>query len=101
MGIGELLAVLKIGDIGPTALLGLVFIAVLIGWLNPKKYLDRAWAQNEQLQTTLEKQGDSLDTLAHAVEDLKVNGATTLYALQEIQAAGRYAAEQRKATDST
>ncbi len=85
--------------ISPAALLGIVFLGFMLGIFFPRAAVTRLWkqldareAENKELRDTLDTQADSMEKLANQVGDVKTALQGVLYAMQEIQAAGRYAA---------
>lgn len=96
---GELVGGASLAQIGVPGLLTLAVLAVLFGWIFPKPVITRAWAQadakdadNRELRATLDGLAGTLERIADQIDDLKVAQQATLYAMQEIQVAGRHAA---------
>ena len=88
-----------LATISVPGILTLAVLAVLFGWIFPRTTVTRLWkeldakeADNKELRTTLEKQADLLEKLVNQGGDVKVALQATLYAMQEIQVAGRHAA---------
>lgn len=88
-----------LASIGVPGLLTLAVLAVLFGWMFPRTVVTRLWkqldeeaAENKQLRDTLEKQAGTMEKIADQIGDQKVTQQAILYAMQEIQVAGRHAA---------
>ena len=96
---GELVGAVGLSGIGVGGILTLAILATLFGFLFPRPVITRAWSQidakedeNRELRSTLDAQAGLLEKIADRLEDLKVAQQATLYAMQEIQIAGRHAA---------
>lgn len=96
---GELLGLDPAILVSPAALLGLVFLCMVVGMIFPRPTVTRLWkelddkeAENKELRSLLDKQTGLLEKVTDQLGDMKVTAQATLYAMQEIQAAGRYAA---------
>ena len=97
-----------LAQIGVPGLLTLAVLAVLFGWMFPRVVVTRLWkelddkeAENKELRSTLEKQAGTMEKIADQIGDQKVAQQAILYAMQEIQVAGRHAAGLPAKTDGT
>lgn len=88
-----------LAQIGVPGLLTLAVLAVLFGWMFPRTVVTRLWAQldakdteNKELRSTLEAQAGTMEKIADQIADQKTTQQAILYAMQEIQVAGRHAA---------
>jgi hypothetical protein len=88
-----------LASIGVPGILTLAVLAVLFGWMFPRATVTRLWAQLDAKDTENKELRDALDKLTSAVEkvvdqlgDQKTTQQAILYAMQEIQVAGRHAA---------
>lgn len=88
-----------LASIGVPGILTLAVLAVLFGWMFPRPVVTRLWAQldakdaeNKELRGTLDQQAGTLEKIADQILDQKVAQQAILYAMQEIQVAGRHAA---------
>lgn len=88
-----------LAQIGVPGLLTLAVLAVLFGWMFPRPVVTRLWkqldakdAENKELRETLEQQAGTMEKIADQIGDQKVAQQAILYAMQEIQVAGRHAA---------
>lgn len=97
--VGELVAVLGASGVGLVGIVTLMILGIFFGLVFPRPTMKRAWAdldvaraENAELRGTLEKQAGLIEQVVGQVGDMKVTSQATLYAMQEIQAAGRYAA---------
>jgi len=94
-----------LATIGVPGLLTLAVLAVLFGWMFPRAVVVRLWKQlddkdteNKELRGTLEKLTGVVEKVADQIGDQKVTQQAILYAMQEIQVAGRHAAGLEPAT---
>jgi len=85
--------------IGVPGILTLAVLAVLFGWMFPRAVVTRLWKQldakdveNKELRTTLDQQTGLIEKIVDQLTDMKVTAQASLYAMQEIQVAGRHAA---------
>jgi len=97
-----------LAQIGVPGLLTLAVLAVLFGWMFPRTVVTRLWkqlddkdAENKELRETLDRQAGAMEKIADQVADQKVAQQAILYAMQEIQVAGRHAAGLPPRTDGT
>lgn len=88
-----------LASIGVPGLLTLAVLAVLFGWMFPRTVVTRLWkqlddkdAENKELRDTLDRQAGAMEKIADHISDQKVAQQAILYAMQEIQVAGRHAA---------
>lgn len=88
-----------LAQIGVPGLLTLAVLAVLFGWMFPRTVVTRLWSQldaketeNKELRATLEQQAGTMEKIADQIGDQKTTQQAILYAMQEIQVAGRHAA---------
>lgn len=68
-------------DLGATGLLALVFLFVILGWLVPKRVLDRALAERDE---TIRMQRETIERLTNATQNLAVPAHTASVALRSI-----------------
>lgn len=90
---------IELATIGVPGILTLAVLAVLFGWIFPRATVVRLWKQldakdadNKELRETLNGLADAVGSLVDQMSDVKVANQATLYAMQEIQVAGRHAA---------
>jgi hypothetical protein len=95
--VGELTPALA--SIGVPGILTLAVLAVLFGWMFPRTVVTRLWAQldakdaeNKELREGIENLVGVVEKIADQIGDQKVAQQAILYAMQEIQVAGRHAA---------
>lgn len=88
-----------LAQIGVPGILTLAVLAVLFGWMFPRAAVTRLWKQlddkdqeNKELRDALDKLTGTVEKVADLVGDQKVTQQAILYAMQEIQVAGRHAA---------
>jgi len=88
-----------LASLGVPGLLTLAVLAVLFGGMFPRPVVTRLWSQldakdaeNKELRTGLEAVVGSLEKIVDQIGDQKVTQQAILYAMQEIQVAGRHAA---------
>lgn len=96
---GDWVNAVDLATIGVPGILTLAVLVVLFGLMFPRPVVTRAWAQsdakdkeNQELRATLTAQAGLLEQIADQIGDMKVTQQATLYAMQEIQVAGRHAA---------
>lgn len=105
-----------LASIGVPGILTLAVLAVLFGWMFPRTVVTRLWkeldakeCENKELREGLDKLAGTVEKVADLVGDQKVTQQAILYAMQEIQVAGRHAAgldpvartSMQKQTDGT
>lgn len=89
----------SLAALGVPGILTLAVLAVLFGGMFPRPVVTRLWKQvdakesdNKELRATLEKLAGALEKIVDQIGDQKVTQQAILYAMQEIQVAGRHAA---------
>lgn len=99
----ELLGLLGAEGLTLAGIVAIMVLGLYFGFVYPASVLKRAWAdldheraknekEQKELQATLSAQASLIEKLNDQVGDMKAVSQATLYAMQEIQAAGRYAA---------
>ena len=97
--VGDFVITPALAAISVPGLLTLAVLAVLFGGMFPRPVVARLWkqldakdAENKELRETLEKQAGAMEKIVDQIGDQKVTQQAILYAMQEIQVAGRHAA---------
>lgn len=88
-----------LATIGVPGILTLAVLAVLFGWMFPRAVVTRLWKQlddkdteNKELRQLIADGNGMMEKIVDQLADLKVVQQAALYAMQEIQVAGRHAA---------
>lgn len=94
--------------LGVPGLLTLAVLAVLFGGMFPRPVVTRLWKQlddkdteNRELRNALEQLTGTIEKVVDQISDQKVTQQAILYAMQEIQVAGRHAAGLEPAPRTT
>ena len=88
-----------LASLGVPGILTLAVLSVLFGGMFPRPVVTRLWKQlddkdteNKELRTTLDALTGTMEKIVDQIGDQKVAQQAILYAMQEIQVAGRHAA---------